>query len=244
MNRLAGPVRLDQGGEERELLLEQVVVVLERVAEQRERLGERAAAEDHLGAAVGDGVEGGEALVDADGVVGAEDGDGGAELDPRGPGGDGGQDDFGGADGEVGAVVLADAEEVDAELVGQLGFGEDVAEDLGLGQRAAVGGKRHVAEGVEAHLGGRHGCLTSKPARGFPLANRHASPPGWARGRRPTWCACGCSARCRAESGRGWRRQGPGAIAACATWRLVERGWPRIGLGTPVGGDDGGPGSW
>ncbi len=126
--------------EERELLLEQVVVVVERVAEERERLGERAAAEDHLGAAVGDGVEGGEALVDADRVVGAEHGDGGAEPDAARcgwrwrP-----SSDLGGADGEVGAVVLADAEEVDAELVGQLGLGEDVAEDA---RRGAGGGRR------------------------------------------------------------------------------------------------------
>jgi hypothetical protein len=43
---------------------------------------------------VGDGVEGGEALVDADGVVGAEDGDGGVEADALGSGGRGGEDDF------------------------------------------------------------------------------------------------------------------------------------------------------
>ena len=138
--------------EERQLLLEQVVVVVERIAEERKRLGERAAAEDHLGAAVRHGVEGGEALVDADGIVGAEDGDGRAELDPLGAGGDGGEDDLGRADGEVGAVVLADADEVDADLVGQLGFGDDVAEDPGVGAEAAVGVEGHVAEGVEAQL--------------------------------------------------------------------------------------------
>ena len=127
---LAGAVGVPERGEERELLLEEVVVVVERVAEEGERLGERAAAEDHLGAAVRDGVEGGEALVDADRVVGAEDRDGGAEVDALGAAGDRGEDDLRRADGEVGAVVLADAEEVDAELVGQLGLGDDVAEDL------------------------------------------------------------------------------------------------------------------
>ena len=94
MDRLAGAVGVPDGREERELLLEQVLVVLERVAEERERLGERAAAEDHLGAAVGEGVQGGEALVDADGVVGAQHRHRGAQADPGGAGGDGGQEDF------------------------------------------------------------------------------------------------------------------------------------------------------
>ena len=49
--------------------------------------------------------------------------------------------DLGGADGEVGAVVLADAEEVDADLVGQHGLGDDVAEDVRVRQRAAVGSR-------------------------------------------------------------------------------------------------------
>ena len=62
--------------------------------------------------------------------------------------------DLGRADGEVGAVVLADADEVDADLVGQLGFGDDVAEDLGVRPRAAVGVEGDVAEGVEAQLDG------------------------------------------------------------------------------------------
>ena len=89
MDRLAGAVGVHQRGEDRELLLEEIVVVLERVAEERERLGERAASENHLGAAVGHRIEGGEALVDADGVVGAEDGDRRSELDAVGAGGDG-----------------------------------------------------------------------------------------------------------------------------------------------------------
>ena len=64
------------------------------------------------------------------------------------------QQDLGRADGEVGAVVLADAEEVHADLVGQLGFGEHVAEDSGLEARATVGGDGDVAEGVEAQVDG------------------------------------------------------------------------------------------
>ena len=75
--------------------------------------------EDHLGAPVRHGVERGEALEDADRVVGAEHGDRGAEADPLGAPGDGGQHDLGRGDGEVVAVVLADAEEVEAEAVGE-----------------------------------------------------------------------------------------------------------------------------
>ena len=42
--------------------------------------------------------------------------------------GDGGEHDLGRRDREVVAVVLADAEEVEAELIGEHGLGDDVAE--------------------------------------------------------------------------------------------------------------------
>ena len=167
-DRLAGAIGIPERREDRELLLEEVVVVVERVAEERERLGERAAAEDHLGAAARDGVEGGEALVDADRVVGAEHRDGGAEADALGAAGDGGEHDLRRADGEVRAVVLAHAEEVDADLVGQLGLRDDVAEDLGVRLGAAVGVDGDVAEGVEAEFEGWHGPLTGQAGTGFP----------------------------------------------------------------------------
>jgi hypothetical protein len=47
-------------------------------------------------------------------------------------------------------VVLPDAEEVDAHPVGQLGFGDDVAEDARMGEEAAIGVDRDVTEGVQA----------------------------------------------------------------------------------------------
>ena len=53
--------------------------------------------------------------------------------------GDRGQHDLGRGDGEVVAVVLADAEEVEAELVGEHGLVDDVADDLVVGQRDPVG---------------------------------------------------------------------------------------------------------
>jgi hypothetical protein len=49
-------------------------------------------------------------------------------------------------------VVLAHAEGVDAELVGERGLGEDVAEDASLRSGAAVRVRGNVAEGVEAEL--------------------------------------------------------------------------------------------
>ena len=105
----------------------------------------------------GDRVEGGEALVDPDRVVGAQDSDRGAKPDAAGPGGDRAEEDFGRADGEVGTVVLADAEKVYADPVGQLGLGDDVAKDLGLGLGPAVLVRGDVAEGVDTQIDGWHG---------------------------------------------------------------------------------------
>ena len=56
--------------------------------------------------------------------------------------GDGGQDDFGGGDGEIGAVMLADGEDVDADLFGEDALGDDVAQHLGLMQELAVWRRR------------------------------------------------------------------------------------------------------
>jgi hypothetical protein len=56
-----------------ELLLEEALVVGEVVAEQRERLHKRTPPEDDFRPSAGHGIEGGEALVDPDRVVGAED---------------------------------------------------------------------------------------------------------------------------------------------------------------------------
>jgi hypothetical protein len=53
-------------------------------------------------------------------------------------------------------VVLADAEDVEPGLVGELGGGEDLGIALGHGNRApAVRVGRDVAEGVEAEFQGR-----------------------------------------------------------------------------------------
>jgi hypothetical protein len=156
-HRLAAPAGVAERGEQGELLLEQRLVLVERVAEQRERLGERPAPEDHLGAPAREPVERGEALVDAHRVVGAEHRDRGAEADAAGARGDRGEHHLGGGHGEVVAVVLAHADEVEPHLVGEHGLVDEVAEDLRVRQQAAVGAGRDVAEGVEAELDGRRG---------------------------------------------------------------------------------------
>ena len=51
-------------------------------------------------------------------------------------------------------MVLTDAEDVDADLVGEHGLLDDVADDLGVGQEVAVQVGLDVAEGVEAEFDG------------------------------------------------------------------------------------------
>src|ERR1700733_16253149 len=106
----AGP--LDVGAvanlqEQVELFGEEGVVVFELEAEERVGLDEGAAASDDLCASVGDEVEGGEVLEDADGIGCAENGDGRGEADAFGAGGGGGEDDGGGGVEVLGAVVFA-----------------------------------------------------------------------------------------------------------------------------------------
>src|SRR6185312_13751328 len=76
---------LEQFGEQRGLLVEEILVVGQVVAEQRERLDARPAPEGDLGPAAGDRVRGGVALEHPDRVVRAQHGDGGAEPDLLGP---------------------------------------------------------------------------------------------------------------------------------------------------------------
>ena len=164
-HRLALVVVRQERGEEVEFLLEQRLVLVEVVAEQRERLGERATPENHLRATARRGVEGGEPLEDANRVVGTEHRHRRAEPYSLRPAGDGREQDFRRRDGEVGPVVLADAEEVNAHRVGQLGFGNDVADDPRLRECASVTVDGDVAEGVQAEFeGSRHRArVTASP---------------------------------------------------------------------------------
>jgi hypothetical protein len=157
-------------GEDLELLGEQPLVVVQGQPEQRERLGERTAAERDLRPAARDGVERREALEHADRVVGAEHGHRGTEADPAGPARDRGEHHVRRADREVRTVVLTDAEEVQADRVRELRLGHHLPDRLGLAERLAVGPERDVAEGVqrEARIvaGAQHGevhCVIIEP---------------------------------------------------------------------------------
>ena len=116
-----------------ELLGVQLVVVVEVVAEQRERLDERAASGHDLGAPAGEQVDVGELLEDAHRVVGAEHRDRAREADPLGA--HGGRREHGRrrGDEEVRAVVLADREHVESELVGELDLLDQLAHALAAG---------------------------------------------------------------------------------------------------------------
>jgi hypothetical protein len=135
-----------QREEQVELLGEELVVVLEVVAEEREGLDERAPAGHDLGAAAGQQVDGRELLEDANGVVGAQHGDGARQADALRARCSGAEHDGGRRNDEVGAVVLADAEDVEADLLGELGLLEQVAHALLRADRRGQLGKRVQAK--------------------------------------------------------------------------------------------------
>ena len=123
------------------------------MAEERVGLDEGAPAGDDFRAPVGDQVQRGELLEKPHRVLGGEHRDGSAEPQLRGFPGNGGQHYFGGGQGEVAPVVLAEAQEAQARLVRQLGELNDLFEPLLRRQRRAgaeVAGK--LAEGKDAKV--------------------------------------------------------------------------------------------
>ena len=66
-------------------------------------------------------------------------------------------------DRELVAVVLADAEEVEPEPVGEHGLLDHVAQHLRVRQRRAVGADGHVAEGVESEFVALSHCPAPSP---------------------------------------------------------------------------------
>jgi hypothetical protein len=207
-------------GEQVELLLEQLLVAVERIAEERERLGERTAPEDHLGATAGDRIDGGEALVHPDRVVGAEHGHSGPEADPLGARCDCGEHGLGRRDREVVAVVFADAEEVEAEPVGKDRLVDDIADHLRFAQTITVGIDGDVPEGVEAQLDRRleggdvcaHNESNRRAIAGIPAAQA-------------------ASVQVREVSARSTSRSSPAISAQLAQQKIPASDstpWPRI----------------
>src|SRR6478609_2330953 len=201
------------GREQVELLLEERLVVAEVETEERERLDERASADSDLGTATADRVDGGEALEDADRVVAGQDRHRRAEADVLGAPREAGEQHVGGAHGVVVAVVLADAEEVEAEPVGELTLGQDLPDHRGGVERGTVGAVRDVAEGVEAEfeahapIVGMPPTCQVRPASGSQRRTDSIVP---SRGR----------ARPRtASASPTWREPSPRAMVTCGVQR-------------------------
>jgi hypothetical protein len=143
-------VELDQ---QIEFFGEQRVVILQRIAEQREGFDEGAAPGHDLGPAAGQIVERGKLLVDADRIVGGQDRDRARQADRIGAQRRCGQRHRRRGHRIVGTVMLAQPEEVEAELVGELDLLDEVlqpllrADDL-AGDRVLA----DVAECIEAEF--------------------------------------------------------------------------------------------
>jgi hypothetical protein len=130
---MAGPVDVGgfaEGEEEIEFFCEEVIVVFELEAEEREGFDEGAAACDNFGASIGDKVKGCELLKDADGIGGAENSDGGGEADIFCACGCCREDDGGRGVEVFHAVVLAQSETVEANFIGQLDLFEELGDAL------------------------------------------------------------------------------------------------------------------
>src|SRR2546428_12054507 len=147
------PLSLPDAKEQLELLLEQLVVVGQVVTEQRERLGERPATGHDLGPPTGDEIQRREVLEYTNRVVRAEHGDGARQADVFGARGGSGKDDRRRGHDELGAVMLADPEDVEPDLIGELDLLEESADPLRRADRSTgprVG--RSLAEAVDAEL--------------------------------------------------------------------------------------------
>ncbi len=143
---------LQQLHEQRQLVLEELLVPGQVVPEERVRLGKRSAAENHFRASVRQGIERREPLEHTNGIVRAQDRDGRSEQDPLRPGGNRREHDLRRRDREIGTMVFADAERVETEIIGQDGFFDDLAEHAGLRLERAVRRERDVAERIETEF--------------------------------------------------------------------------------------------
>jgi hypothetical protein len=130
-------------------LLEEPVVVAEVEAEERERLDERAAPNHHLRASAGEEIERCELLEEANRDGRAEHADRAREPDAPGAHRRGCEHDGRGGHGELRAMVLSDAEDVETYLVGELDLLHEVAQAL-FGPLALS----HVREREDADLHG------------------------------------------------------------------------------------------
>ncbi len=103
-----------------QLFDEEIVVVLELEAEQRIGFAERAATDDDFGAALRNEIERCELLEDAHRVCGAEHCHGAAKADRFRPRRGGGKDHHRGRIEKFRPMMFADAEDIEADAVGDL----------------------------------------------------------------------------------------------------------------------------
>jgi hypothetical protein len=151
--RPGDPLRLPQLEQQVELLLKERVIVVEVVAEERERLDVCPASRCDLGPSVGEHVDGGEVLEHPHRIRRGQHCHRAREPDAAGGLRDRAQHDCRRGDGEVGTVVLSDAEDVEPRPVGQDREIDELAHADGRGQqpsRRRIGGQ--LAEGEEAEL--------------------------------------------------------------------------------------------
>ena len=136
-----------------ELLGEQLVVILEVVAEQREGFDEGPASGHDLRPAAGYEIEGGELLVDANRIVRRQHRDGAGQPDALGARRGCGERDRRRGDGVVRPVMLAEAEHVEADAVGELDLLQHVGEaPVDIDRLARHGIAAGLDEGVSAEL--------------------------------------------------------------------------------------------
>jgi hypothetical protein len=142
-----------EGEEEVEFFREEIVVIFELEAKERKGFNEGTAANDDFGAAVGDEVECGEVLKDADGIRSAEDGDSRGKTDGCGAGSGRSENDGRGGVEVLAAVVFAEAEVVEANFVGEFDLFEEMGHAFLRGNGAACDGVwNQRCEAVDADL--------------------------------------------------------------------------------------------
>ncbi len=71
---------------------------------------------------------------------------------PLGAPGNRRQHDLGSGHRKIRPVVLADAESIDADFIGEDSLVDHVAEDLRVGQRLAAGPDRDIAKGIQSEF--------------------------------------------------------------------------------------------
>jgi hypothetical protein len=148
------------------LVFEQHFILRQIEAEQREGFGERPAPENNLRPAARSRIEGRNALKQTDRVVRTQHCDRGAEMNAARLPGDCGKHDFWRGNRKIGAMMFADAKEIDPDLIGQHRFGDNVADHLRMRRSFAPVGPGFQGLG-RLNLSSRHRRRHRCVARGL-----------------------------------------------------------------------------